>query len=317
MKKKIFIGIGVFLVVIIGSLAAIPIFFKDQIKAKIEQAINDNVVAKVTFADASLSLFKNFPQASVGIEKLLIINKAPFEGDTLVAFEELNLQMSIKELFKGEGDPMTLQAISIKNGKANILFNKDGIGNFDIAIKDAKKADESKSKPFAMNIQKYSVENFRFKYYDESSKIKMVIDSLNHEGEGNFASDVLDLKTQSTAKISLDMDRMSYMKNVSLTLDAVLGIDLGKSKYTFKENKAKINELPLEFNGFIQMLADGQAYDLSFKTPTSSFKNFLGLVPAAYAGNLNTVKTTGDFTVNGKVNGKLSDTTAGQVNGSV
>ena len=314
MKKKIFIGIGVFLVVIIGSLAAIPIFFKDQIKAKIEQAINDNVVAKVTFADASLSLFKNFPQASVGIEKLLIINKAPFEGDTLVAFEELNLQMSIKELFKGEGDPMTLQAISIKNGKANILFNKDGIGNFDIAIKDAKKADESKSKPFAMNIQKYSVENFRFKYYDESSKIKMVIDSLNHEGEGNFASDVLDLKTQSTAKISLDMDRMSYMKNVSLTLDAVLGIDLGKSKYTFKENKAKINELPLEFNGFIQMLADGQAYDLSFKTPTSSFKNFLGLVPAAYAGNLNTVKTTGEFTVNGKVNGKLSDTTVPKFN---
>ena len=313
MKKKIFIGIGVFLLVIIVSLAAIPIFFKDQIKAKIEKSINENVDAKVTFADANLSLFKNFPQANVGIQKLIIINKAPFAGDTLVAFEELNLQMSIKELFNGENEPMTLKAISVKNGKANILFNKDGIGNFDIAIKDTKK-EETKSKPFAMNIQNYKVENFKFKYYDERSKIKMVISELNHEGTGNFASQILDLDTKSTAKISLDMDKMNYMKKVAISLDAVLGIDLEKSKYTFKDNTAKINELPLEFNGFIQLLEDGQDYDLTFKTPTSSFKNFLGLVPAAYAGDLNTVKTTGDFTVAGFAKGKLTDTTVPKFN---
>ncbi len=313
MKKKIFIGIGVFLLIIIASLAAIPIFFKDQIKAKIEKSINENVDAKVTFADASLSLFKNFPQANVGIQKLIIINKAPFAGDTLVAFEELNLQMSVKELFNGENQPMTLKAISVKNGKANILFNKDGIGNFDIAIKDNNK-EESKSKPFAMNIQNYALENFNFKYYDERSKIKMVINELNHTGTGNFAAQILDLDTKSTAKISLDMDKMNYMKNVAISLDAVLGIDLEKSKYTFKDNTAKINELPLQFNGFIQLLEDGQDYDLTFKTPTSSFKNFLGLVPAAYAGDLNTVKTTGDFTVAGFAKGKLTNATIPKFN---
>jgi hypothetical protein len=56
-----------------------------------------------------------------------------------------------------------------------------------------------------------------------------------------------------------------------LTLDAVLGIDLENSKYTFKENKALINQLPLEFDGFIQLVDAGQQ-DLKFKTPTSSFK---------------------------------------------
>jgi hypothetical protein len=56
-----------------------------------------------------------------------------------------------------------------------------------------------------------------------------------------------------------------------------LGIDL-KHKYTFKKTK-KINELPLEFDGFIQIVNLGQQYDL--KTPTSSFKNFLGLIPSS------------------------------------
>jgi hypothetical protein len=70
------------------------------------------------------------------------------------------------------------------------------------------------------------------------------------------------------------MDKVNYMQNVPVTLDAILGIDLEKSKYTFKKNKALINQLPLEFDGFIQLVDAGQEYDLKFKTPTSSFKNF-------------------------------------------
>jgi hypothetical protein len=69
------------------------------------------------------------------------------------------------------------------------------------------------------------------------------------------------------------MDKVNYMQNVPVTLDAILGIDLEKSKYTFK--KTLINQLPLEFDGFIQLVDAGQEYDLKFKTPTSSFKNFL------------------------------------------
>ena len=93
-----------------------------------------------------------------------------------------------------------------------------------------------------------------------------------------------------------------------------MGIDLEKSKYTFKENKAKINELPLEFDGFIQIVEAGQEYDLKFKTPTSSFKNFLGLIPAQYAASLDNVKTTGDFTVAGFAKGLYSETTVPKFN---
>ncbi len=314
MLKKALKIIGIILLLFAGSLFAIPYFFKDQIKAKILDAINQKVDAKVSFADADLSLFKNFPNATVSVEKLTIINKAPFEGDTLVALGELNLKMSVKELFKGDNEAMNIDGINSKDGLINIIFNKDGVGNYDIALKDDKETDDSKSKPLALNIQQYKIENFQFRYFDEASKIKMVIDSLNHEGTGDFAASKLDLDTHSTAKISLDMDKVNYMNKVALTLDAVLGIDLEKSKYTFKENKALINQLPLEFDGYIQLVDAGQEYDLKFKTPTSSFKNFLGVIPAAYAANLDNVKTTGDFTVAGFAKGLYSDTTVPKFN---
>ena len=101
MVKKILKIVGVVLLVLIIAAFSIPYFFKDQIKAKIEKAINESVDAKVAFKDADLSLFKSFPKANVSIQKLSIINKAPFEGDTLVSFDELNLKMSIMELFTG------------------------------------------------------------------------------------------------------------------------------------------------------------------------------------------------------------------------
>lgn len=316
MLKKTLIIVGIVLIVLTGSLFAIPYFFKDEIKAKITEAINEKVDAKISFSDADLSLFKNFPKATVTLDQLLIINKAPFEGDTLVSLGELNLKMSIKELFKGKEEAMQIEGITSKNGFINIIFNKDGIGNFDIALKDNKPKEEaeSKSDPLSLKIQKYQIENFKFQYFDEGSQMRMVIDSLNHEGTGDFNASKLDLDTKSTAKVSFDMGKINYMKNIALSLDAVLGIDLEQSKYTFKKNKALINQLPLEFDGFIQMVEAGQVYDLKFKTPTSSFKNFLGLIPAAYSSSLEGVKTTGDFTINGFAKGMLTDTTIPKFN---
>lgn len=314
MLKKILKIVGIIVFLFVISAFAIPYFFKDQIKARIVTAINEKVDAKVAFADANLSLFRNFPSASVSIEKLSIINKAPFEGDTLVSVEELNLKMSIKELFNSDNEPINIGEISSKNGLINIIFNKDGIGNYDIAIKEDTKGDKDKSKPLSLKIKEYSVANFKFKYYDEKSKMKVLLDSINHNGTGDFTASKLDLVTKTTTKISLEMDKINYLKNVALSLDAVLGIDLNNSKYTFKENKAKINELPIEFDGFIQIVETGQQFDLKFKTPTSSFKNFLGLIPSKYSSNLKDVKTNGDFTILGFAKGLLSKTTVPKFN---
>nr|WP_315173480.1 AsmA-like C-terminal region-containing protein [uncultured Flavobacterium sp.] len=308
MVKKTIKIVGIVLLVLIVAAFTIPYLFKDQIKAKINQTINESVDAKVNFKEADLSLFKNFPNANISIQKLTIINKAPFEGDTLVAMEELNLKMSLMELFNDETEPMNIQGVSTKNGLINIIFNKDGIGNYDIALKDKKPKEDSKSKPLALTIKGYEIENLKFKFTDEGSKIKMILDSINHTGTGDFTNEILDLDTKTTTKVSFSMDKMNYINNVALSLDAVLGIDLKNSKYTFKENKAKINDLPLEFDGFIQLVSAGQQFDLRFKTPTSSFKNFLGLIPAAYRSSIENVKTSGEFTVTGFAKGLKSDT---------
>jgi hypothetical protein len=314
MVNKILKAVGGILLLLIISAFAIPYFFKDQIKARIEKSINESVDATVTFKDANLSLFKNFPKANVSVKKIVIINKAPFEGDTLVAFDELNIKLSVLQLFNGDNEPTNIEGVSSKNGLINIIFNKDGIGNFDIALKNKDTKDGGKSKPIALKIKGYEVENLKFKFTNEASKMKIILDSVNHSGKGDFTNNILDLETKTSAKGSISIGKMNYLKNIAVSLDAVLGINLIQKKYSFKQNKAKINDLALEFDGFIQMVKQGQLFDIKFKTPSSSFKNFLGLIPTAYNSTIEHVKTTGNFTVSGFTKGLKSNTSIPKFN---
>jgi len=308
--KRIAKWFGGLILILLILLITAPYLFKDKIKEMVMKSINENVNATVTFEELDLSFLKNFPLASVSLKKIDVINKAPFEGDTLFHTEELNLNMKLTELFKGSDESMNIQSFTINEGLVNILFDEHGNGNYDISIeKEVNPSSEQEDTVLSLGIQEYSIHNLDFKYYDINSKIEMKVDSIFHKGSGNFIQNSLDLDTKTEAKVSLEMDGTNYMNKVQVSLDAILGIDLENSKYTFKKNSAFINQLPLEFEGFIQLIGEesNQSYDLEFHTPTSSFKNLLGIVPEQYSGNIQEVKTAGNFDMSGTVKGILSE----------
>jgi len=292
--------------VVLIAFVSIPFLFKDKIVEIVSNSINKNINATVTFKETNLSFFKNFPLASLMVNDVVVANKAPFVGDTLFSTKELSMSMKITELFKSKEEAIELKSFSSKNGQINIIFNTDDLGNYDVALKKKTvNADEPAS--FSLNIKDYQFENMHFMYLDRSSNMKMQLDSIYHYGKGNFAEDVLDLDTKSKAKLSFDYENTNYFSNVNVSLNAILGIDLKNSKFTFKENTGYINQLPLAFNGFIQLVDETQLYNISFKTPTSDFKNLLALLPKHYSGDLKAIKTEGNFDLNGVVKGILSE----------
>ena len=100
MKKKILKIIGVVVLLIVVLLIAAPFFLQGKIEEIIKSKVNNNIEATLDFASADLSLFSSFPNAKVTINDLVLINKAPFAGDTLFASKEIALDMAITELFK-------------------------------------------------------------------------------------------------------------------------------------------------------------------------------------------------------------------------
>lgn len=307
-KKNIKWVISILLILIIG-LVSIPFLFKDKIVQMVSNTINNSINASVTFKEVDLSLFQDFPLASITVADIAVVNKAPFLGDTLYSAKSLNFSMKITELFKNADEVIALNSITSQNGQVNIIFNKEDIGNYDIAIQKENTSTAETNESFSLDIQEYALKNMTFRYIDRSSHMTLKLENINHTGKGNFAKDILDLETTSKANLSFDFGDVNYINNVAISLDAILGIDLKNSKFSFKENKGTINQLPLEFDGFVQLVNENQVYDLNFKTPTSSFKNLLALLPKQYSGNLETIKTEGNFDLKGTVKGVLSANT--------
>ena len=309
--KKVFKIIGITLLVIIVLLIAAPFLFSSQIENFVKKTINNNVNAKVEFADIDLSLFRSFPQATVVLSDVSVINNAPFEGDTLADVKEVTLQMSIKELFKGSEEPKRIDEFKVNDAYINILVDSLGRANYDIAKIDTTAtttgtpADTTGG--FSLDLQHYEINNSRLHYKDVGAKMALKLEELNHQGTGDFSLDQTELDTDTEAIVSFEFDSINYLNKNKVDLDAVIQMDLENMKYTFLENEAHINQLPLTFNGFVQVDGDDTNIDLTFKTPSSDFKNFLAVIPEVYAKNIENVETKGDFVVDGMIKGTAND----------
>lgn len=305
--------IGITFLVIFVLLLLIPFAFQGQIQDIVKRSINENLNAKVEFSDVNLSFIRSFPRAYVGISDLSITNFEPFKDETLATIKNISFTMSIAELFKASsGEPLVINSIVVDEALITLKTDKLGNANYDIAKETEESQAETETESgsgFTFDIEKYAINKSAFVYIDDASKMQIDITELNHSGNGTFSAETSELDTHTEANVSFAMDGTNYLSNNSIKLDAVIGLDLNNSKYTFKDNKGFINNLPLEFNGFVQLLDEGQDIDITFKNPETDFKNFLALVPETYSKDLDGVQTSGDFKINGVVKGKVTEET--------
>ncbi|QLE00613.1 AsmA family protein [Galbibacter sp. BG1] len=320
MKKALKI-IGIIIGLLVIFLIAAPFIFEGKIIKIVKNTVNKNINAKFDFTDADVSLFRSFPDASVTVENMSLINNAPFSGDTLVFAKKANISVPFMQIFNNAGEPYSVNSFSIDGAVINVLVDKDGNANYDIAKSDTSPAPETPSEPtgegtdatagsannVSFSVQNYEITNSRIKYYDEKAKMFFELDSLNHFGKGDLSVVKSELDTETNALISFDMDSVNYFRRNPIQLDAKLGVDLEQNKYTFLENKAIINQLALVFDGFVKVNENNQEVDITFKTPSSDFKNFLAVIPEAYSKDIANVQTTGDFVVDGKLSGTIDE----------
>lgn len=311
MKKIYKIIIGIVLLFFV-ALISIPFLFQDKIVALIKETANENVNANIDFSDASLSLLRNFPKASLKLTDVAVINFEPFKGDTLFYAQDINLKLKLTDLFKVKDGQLNINSFTIDNALVNVMVDEQGKANYDIAKEDntpTETTTDDAPSDFKLSVNAYAIENAEIKYTDKQGKMAMVLSNFSHSGTGDFSQQNVELDTKTNTAISFIMDKSALIKDMHLDLSAVLDMDLANSKFSFLKNEAHINQLPLIFSGFVKLNENDQDIALDFKTPSSDFKNFLALIPEEYAKSIADVKTSGNFSVVGKVNGKVSETT--------
>jgi uncharacterized protein involved in outer membrane biogenesis len=308
--KRVLIVFGVVILLLVAAGIIIPIVFKDDIKAALDKKIAEAVNADVMFDvdNFSLSVFKNFPNITVQIKELGVFNRAPFEQVPLFVMQELDVEVNLKDILFG--DQMRVKGISLIDPQITIKVLKDGRANYDITYPstDTVQAAPDSSK-FSFGIDHWEIINGRVTYDDKSLPYLLEIKGLNHSGSGDFTQDVFDLRTNTVADtVTTSYDGVEYLTNKRVEIDMTIAISEGYTKYTFKENNAKVNDFAMSFDGWFKMNEKDYGMDITFSSPENSFKSLLSLVPGMYTSDFGNIRTEGELQFNGAVKGTYSDT---------
>ena len=309
MFKKVLKVVLVLLLVLIVAAFAIPYFFKDKIMALVKTELNKNLVAKVDFKDVDISLFRHFPRLAVGLEELQVINVAPFEGDTLVSVKKIDAALNLMSVIKGGN--MEIYNVTLDQPRIHAIVHSNGEVNWNITKPDTAQvsADTTASK-FSMSLQSYTIADAYVNYDDQQGNMQAIIEHLDHEGKGDFTQDLFTLETSTTAQaVTYRYGLVPYLSNTAAKVDADITVDNKTSTYTFKDGNVLLNNLKVAVQGFFRLVNDSTyGMDLSFKAPSTNFKDLLSLVPIMYQQDFNKIKTEGTAAFDGFVKGTYSST---------
>ncbi len=308
-KKGLKIG-GIVIVALIAALVLIPILFKGKILKIVQDEANKSMNAVIEFKDLNVSLISSFPNLGVELEDLKIIGKDTFANDTLVRFDSFKVGLNLKSVMSG--NEIDVRTISLINPVINAKVLADGKANWDIAPTDTTATDEvtdttatdPDAKPYKVKLKKFEIKNAEITYDDRSSDVFAHIKGWNFELKGDLAEDVTDIQIVTAIDfLTVISENVKYLNEAKLSFDSELSADLVKSKYTFKHNLFKINELAVGFNGFVEMPDTNIVMDMTFNASETQFKSVLSMVPAAFAKDLEGVKTSGKFAFKGYAKG--------------
>ena len=201
--KKFFLIIFGLIIVLLATAFILPIIFKDDIKAALDTEIKNNVKAKV-FYDAdhlNLTLFKNFPNVTVGMGDFGIVGIDQFEGDTLMSMGSFEVVVDIMSVISGER--INVNSISLIEPEIYVVVLEDGTANYDIAVASDEPEEEvvevdTATTAFNVGINKWEIVDGNLIYYDQSMDFYTTIMGLNHTGSGDFTQDLFDLTTLTT-----------------------------------------------------------------------------------------------------------------------
>ena len=308
--KKILITIAIIFTVLLAAAAAVPYFFKDQIVAKVKSVINEKVNAKVDFKEFDLTLIRSFPKMGIKLNDLAVVGIDSFAQDTLANVKQLQLDLNLMSVIKGETYEINAVTLTEPTILAKVL--KSGKANWDIMRPDsAAKPGDTASTAFKAAIEKYAIEKGKITYDDASLNFFLQAENLNHTGKGNFTQDIFTLTTLSDIeKLTVKYGGIPYLNGVVLDATLPLEMDMKQMKFTFGENKIKLNELMLTAVGYLAMPNEtDMVMDLKFDAQQSDLKNFLSLIPAIYAANFKDMEATGKFGVDGVVKGTYNEKT--------
>lgn len=313
MKKGLKI-IAIVVGVIIILMFLIPFAFQGKIADIVKSEGNKMLNAQFDFKKLNISLFRNFPQASVTLEDFWLKGAGEFANDTLVQAGEVTAAVNLFSLFGDSG--YDISKIFIEDTRLHAIVLPDGQVNWDImkpdsaATLETPESAEEVASPFKVKLQRFVIKNMNLIYDDQQGKMYADIRNFNVLCAGDLGSERTTLKLEAeTESLTYKMNGIPFLANANISAKMDVDADLVNNKFTLKDNTLRLNAIQAGIDGWVALNDPAIDMDLKLNTNDIGFKEILSLIPAIYATEFSSLKTDGTATLTATAKGVLQGDT--------
>ncbi|MEQ8684782.1 MAG: AsmA-like C-terminal region-containing protein [Imperialibacter sp.] len=311
--KALLVTVASLLFVVMALAIVVPRTYKNEIQVLIETEIEKMLEADVYFDidDVTISVFSNFPQLTLEMHNFGLIGVNEFKSDTLLHSDALRLEMNLWSVIFA--DAIEVNKIGLDGPKVNIFTLKSGQANYDVYSSSGSTKDgDTSASPMALNIESWEIAAGRLRYRDEGLGVDVLMDTLNMEGSATMLGDLVKIESNLLSNaFSMSYERIKYFN--AYLLKASLSIDFDMEKFAFTLNdgtSVTLNEFPLLVNGTLELPDNGDILtNIHFEASNTEFKSLLSVVPTMYDESFSKLKSEGQVSFAGEVNGAYNENT--------
>ncbi len=301
-------------------LVLLPFILKPGLQKMAREQIGDLPGAGVEWSELSISFIRGFPDLSIHLSQVSVLVNDSSGNDTLARIGEVELRMNPFVAFTGE---MEVRTILLTDPDFRGTVNEDGTGNWEV-FREAVNGNEdsgeapasvdgsmggAKDLPLVTSLKKLVVRGGKLQFTNERSDFSASAAEIEaaftrqRRGEGDLVSMELVMRHLDAASAGIKV-----MNNGSFKLDLEAESEADSEAYTIAGSKILLNGLLLETTGRFSLDSSGDVQlDLLYRSPETSFGTLLSLVPPLYLKDFESLQADGEFQVEGRVQGGITD----------
>jgi hypothetical protein len=297
------------LVTLFLLLVILIYLFEDKIKAYAVARINQNLNTEIKVSEIDLTIWSNFPYASIDFKDVLIMDPSTVDKrkDTMLFAKKLSFEFSVWDITAGN---YSVKQIRVQNAEINLYIDAKGNENYHFW----KDSEEKSNEKFEFDLEQVIIENSEINYVNRHNEQNYSFFTRKTSLSGNFKEKTFDLKTEAELFVNhFYSGKIALLKKKQSHLDLNIHVDIPKDKLTFQTGILKIEDLILGVSGWIG-IGDTTICDLGINTNKVELESIYRIFPKRFSEHLQHYDSKGEVKVDATMKGEISKTSSPVLN---
>jgi uncharacterized protein involved in outer membrane biogenesis len=293
-------GLVILILIAVGILYA-------QRQRLVELAVkelNGQIPGELIVGPSDIAIFQNFPYISIGLNNVQLYPDKSRGAEPIYEAGRIFVGFSLSDILRQE---YHAKVIACKNGRLDLVQDKDGKLNITEALRMAPDTTTSKKPVTALDldIKKFVLKEMEVSFVDKASGQKIA--SRITRIQTSFRADNRRINADLHGDMIVDYSHPGsgiQIANKHLLTDIKLGYDRNSQLLTLPEARIQLGNAVFNITGTADLLHDNLV-DLHIAGDKPDFKQLFAFAPEKLAKELKHFHYDGELSFDGKIKGDL------------